>query len=165
MSDDTYTIHRERVIEAPRPVVCRAWTEPDRLKLWYRPDDTWSTPTAEMDVRVGGAYRIGLTPPGGTTFYEIGRFEEVSLPDRLRYTVRFEGVHLQFEGAHLDQPTGEEMEQYETMITAAFEPLSADRTRVVVTHDGYRSAQDRDRHREGWPRFLDRLATHCLTAR
>lgn len=153
-----YALHFERIIDAARELICRAWTEPDHLKGWYRPDDTWSTPTAEIDLRVGGAYRIGLEPPGGATFYEVGRFREVSLPDRLVYTLRFEGLHLH-------EPTGEEMETYETAITAAFEELPAGRTRVIVAHEGYRTVEDRDRHRNGWPRFLDQLARYCAPAR
>jgi uncharacterized protein YndB with AHSA1/START domain len=150
----TYALHFERVIDAPRGVVCRAWTDPASLRAWYRPDDTWSTPVAELDLRAGGAYRLGLTPPGGSTFHEVGAFREVSLPDRLVYTCRFEGVHLHAR-------TREEMEKYETLITAEFQGMPDGRTRVVVAHEGYRSAEDRDRHLEGWPRFLDRLATFC----
>jgi uncharacterized protein YndB with AHSA1/START domain len=152
-----HALHFERVIAASRHVVCRAWTEPDRLKVWYKPDDAWATPTAELDLRVGGAYRIGLQPPGGATFYEVGWFRDVSLPDRLVYTLRFEGVHLH-------EPTGAEMEKYETVITAEFEELPDERTRVIVTHAGYRTTEDRDRHRNGWPRFLDHLASHCIAA-
>lgn len=128
------------------------------MKAWYRPDDGWATPVAEVDLRVGGAYRIGLTPPGGATFYEIGAFREIALPDRLVYTLCFEGVHRH-------ERTGEEMETYETTITATFDELPAGRTRVIVTHEGYRTRHDRDRHQNGWPRFLDQLARYCATAR
>jgi len=107
---------------------------------------------------VVGAYRIGLTPPGGVTFYEIGSFREVSLPDRLVYTLRFEGVHLH-------EQTGEAMETYETVITATFHETPAGGTRVIVAHEGYRTSEDRDRHRNGWPRFLDQLARYCATVR
>jgi uncharacterized protein YndB with AHSA1/START domain len=152
----TYALRFDRVIAAPRRFVCRAWTEPDRVKVWYKPDDAWSTPAAEIDLRVGGEYRIELEPPGGPAFCEVGRFRDVSLPDRLVYTVRFEGVHLH-------ATTGEEMETYETVIAAEFHELSPERTRVVVAHEGYRTIEDRDRHRNGWPRFLDHLAAYCAT--
>ena len=54
-----YALRFERVIEAPRSVVCRAWTEPERLREWYRPDDAWSTPVAEIDLRIGGVRDLG----------------------------------------------------------------------------------------------------------
>jgi uncharacterized protein YndB with AHSA1/START domain len=154
VSEATYGLRFERVINAPRHCVCRAWTEPDRLRAWYKPDDGWSAPVAEIDLREGGTYRIGLKPPGASMFYEVGAFREVALPDRLVYTVRFEG-------AHLHEPTGEEMEKYETVVTAEFRELPEERTRVVVAHEGYRTTEDRDRHQNGWPRFLDHLATYC----
>jgi hypothetical protein len=87
--------------------------------------------------------------------------DRLALPDRLVYTLRFEGKHPQFEGAHLDQPTGEEMETYETVITIEFHELSSARTRVAGTHAGYRTEVDRDRHRVGWWRFLEHLAAYC----
>ena len=164
-SSTTFSLDFEQTVDAPRSLVCQACTDPERLKAWYRPDDSWSTPLAELDLRVGGAYRIGLTPPSASTFYEVGTYREVMLPERLVYTVRYEGTHPKFEGPHLDQPTKEEMETYETVITVEFHELSAARTRVAVTHVGYRSEEDRDRHRNGWPRFLEHLATYCAAAR
>jgi uncharacterized protein YndB with AHSA1/START domain len=154
MAEGAYGLRFERVIEAPRSIVCRAWTEPERLREWYRPDVAWSTPTAEMDLRVGGAYRFGLKPPGRSRFYEVGVFREITLPDRLVYTCRFEGIHVH-------EPTGALMEDYETLISVEFQELHSSRARVVVRHEGYRSAEDRDRHRSGWPRFLDQLARLC----
>ena len=55
------------------------------------------------------------------------------------------------------------MEKYETLITAEFRDLAAERTRVIVAHEGYRTREDRDRHQNGWPRFLDHLASYCVT--
>jgi len=156
MTETAYALHFDRVIDAPRSFVCRAWTEPKHLKVWYKPDDAWSVPTAEIDLRVGGAYRFGLKPPDGPAFYEVGSFRDVSLPDRLVYSLRFEGLHLH-------EPTGAEMEKYQTLITAEFRELAADRTRVIVAHEGYRTREDRDRHQNGWPRFLDHLASYCAT--
>jgi len=165
MSQTSHVLIVEQIVRAPRSVVCQAWTDPERLKVWYKPDDSWSTPTAEIELRAGGTYRIGLAPPVGPAFYEVGTYREVALPDRLVYTARFEGVHLQFQGVHLDEPTGAEMEQYETVITIEFQDLADARTRVLVTHIGYRTEEDRDRHREGWPRFLEHLARYCEASR
>jgi uncharacterized protein YndB with AHSA1/START domain len=161
MTPTSYSLEFEQTIDAPRAIVCRAWTDAEQLKAWYKPDDSWSTPVVEIDLRAGGRYRIGLTPPVGATFYEVGTYREVALPDRLVYTARFEGTHHQFEGAHLDQPIAAEMEKYETFITVEFQEPAPRRTRVAVTHTGYRTEEDRDRHRNGWPRFLEHLAVYC----
>ena len=63
MAESAYGLRFERTIEEPRSVVWRAWTDPVRLREWYRPDDAWSTPSAEIDLRVGGTYRFALKPP------------------------------------------------------------------------------------------------------
>ncbi len=158
MTEGVHALWFEREIEAPRSVVCRAWTEPERLRDWYRPDDAWSTPIAEIDLRIGGAYRFGLKPPGQSPFYEVGVFREIALPDRLVYTCRFEGIHVH-------EPTGALMEDYETLISVEFEELAGSRSRVAVRHSGYRSTEDRDRHQNGWPRFLDQLAKLCSASK
>jgi uncharacterized protein YndB with AHSA1/START domain len=160
---ETFSIALDRTIGAPRDFAWRVWTEAESLKRWYRPDDSWATPVAEIDLRVGGHYRLGLTPPQSSTFYEVGNYLTVNVPELLVYTVRFEGMHPRFEGPRLDSPTDEEMETYVTMITVRFEPLPGDETRVFVRQDGYRSERDRDRHREGWPRFLDHFVRYCET--
>lgn len=165
MTGTPHALEAERTIPAPRSFVCQAWTDPERLKAWYRPDDSWSTPIAEIDLRPGGTYRIGLRPPVGPAFHEVGAYREIALPDRLVYTVRFEGTHLQYGGSRFDEPTGAEMEPYETVITVEFDDLPEEETRVRVTHAGYRTAADRDLHREGWPRFLEHLARYCAVSR
>jgi uncharacterized protein YndB with AHSA1/START domain len=161
MDPMTHALKFQHTVHASRPIVCHAWTDAEQLKVWYKPDDSWSTPVAEIDLRAGGKYRIGLKPPFGSTFFEVGEYQDVALPDRLVYTLRFEGTHLQFAGAHLDEPTGSEMEKYETVITVEFQELPSGWTRVVGTHGGYRNEEDRDRHQNGWPRFLEQLARYC----
>jgi hypothetical protein len=57
------------------------------------------------------------------------------------------------------------MEEYETLISVEFEELGRSRSRVAVRHAGYRSTEDRDRHQNGWPRFLDQLAKLCASSK
>src|SRR5262249_26572685 len=88
------------------------------------------------------------------SFFEVGVFREIVSADRLVYTCRFEGIHVH-------EPTGALMEDYETLITVEFEEFDGRRAQVSVHHEGYRSAEDPDRHQNGWPRFLDQLARLC----
>ena len=46
-----------RIIDAPRQKVFRAWTDPDLLKQWFAPLP-FTTPVAELEVRPGGANLI-----------------------------------------------------------------------------------------------------------
>ena len=67
MGETDYALRFERVIDAPRGRVWAAWTEPAKLREWYRLADACSTPDAELDLRAGGSYRLGLKPPGRPT--------------------------------------------------------------------------------------------------
>ena len=57
------TLSLTRTYAAPREAVFRAWTEPEALKQWFGPSDEFTTPIAEVDLRVGGRYRIGMKHP------------------------------------------------------------------------------------------------------
>jgi Activator of Hsp90 ATPase homolog 1-like protein len=49
-----------------------------------------SAPSVELDVRVGGRYRIEMQPLEGNRFFLLGEFREVDPPTRLAYTFRWE---------------------------------------------------------------------------
>ena len=84
---ETYELSVTKVIRAPRAKVFEAWTTPSWLERWYGLTDEWQTPVAEVDLRVGGQYRLGLQPPGSGVFYEAGEYREVVAGERLVYTV------------------------------------------------------------------------------
>ena len=127
-----------RVIKASPERVFEAWTTPAMLQAWYGLDDSWTTPLAEVDLRVGGRYRITLTPPDGASFDEAGEYLEVDRPRRLVYTC---------------DSTGWEGRQ---TVTVDFVP-HADGTEVIVVETGYPTAELRDKHAGGWARFVARL--------
>lgn len=84
------TLHLTRTFAAPRAAVFRAWTDPERLKQWWGPPG-YATPAVELDLRVGGRYRIGMRKlPDGDVFYLSGVYQEVRPPERLVYTWRWE---------------------------------------------------------------------------
>ena len=54
-----------RTIHAPVEPVFHAWTRPEQLRQWWGPGPVTCC-HAEIDLRVGGAYRIGNRLPDGT---------------------------------------------------------------------------------------------------
>ncbi len=52
-----------RTIDAPRERVFQAWTDPTHLLRWWAAEPGWATPIAEVDLRVGGRYRLGMQNP------------------------------------------------------------------------------------------------------
>jgi uncharacterized protein YndB with AHSA1/START domain len=86
---DQLTLHLERILPAPRSIVFRAHTEPGLLAKWWGPTG-FSAPSVDVDLRVGGGYRIAMQPPHGVLFHLAGEFREVAPPARLVYTFRWE---------------------------------------------------------------------------
>ncbi|MGH7820780.1 MAG: SRPBCC family protein, partial [Candidatus Binatia bacterium] len=65
-SNPESTLRIQRVFDAPREKVFRAFTDPEELKLWFGPNDDITVPVVEVDLRAGGRYRIDLKTPDGS---------------------------------------------------------------------------------------------------
>jgi uncharacterized protein YndB with AHSA1/START domain len=74
-----------RVIDAPRELVFKAWTDPKQVAQWWGPRG-FSNPVCELDLRPGGAIRIHMRGPDGTVYPMTGVFNEVVEPERLVFT-------------------------------------------------------------------------------
>src|ERR1700733_13572037 len=74
-----------RVFDAPRELVFKAWTDPKIMKAWYGPKMFTNT-VCELDVRVGGAWRIVMRGPDGAEYPGRGVYREVVKPERLVFT-------------------------------------------------------------------------------
>jgi uncharacterized protein YndB with AHSA1/START domain len=73
----------ERTFDAPARIVFEAWTTPELFKQWWAPRSMGMTlVSCEMDVRVGGEYRLNFGE--GMDFF--GRYLEVIPNARLVWT-------------------------------------------------------------------------------
>jgi len=134
------TLRITRTFAAPRERVFQAWTDPAALKEWWGPPG-YATPVAEVDLRVGGRYRIGMTEqPDGQVIYLTGVFREVRPPEKLVYTWHWES----------------DATQSETLVTVEFRDQGAS-TEVALLHEMFPTAQERDAHERGWTGALDKL--------
>ena len=125
----------------PAPIPERlfaAWTEPAQLMQWWGPAQV-SCPRAEVDLRVGGRYRIDNQLPDGRTLAIVGVFEEVSPPTRLVYSWSLDVEAAEREG-----------------VTVRFEPAESG-TEVIVVHERIATEAKRDEHEHGWLGCLDGL--------
>jgi uncharacterized protein YndB with AHSA1/START domain len=75
-----------RVLNGPARLVYRAWTEAELFRRWWVPASFGLTLlSCEMDVRVGGTYRLVFEVPGGTMAF-FGTYVEVEPERRLVWT-------------------------------------------------------------------------------
>lgn len=87
LDDTTATLEREYV--APLALVWDAWTKREHLEKWFGPDGFECT--YELDLRVGGAYRLTLRGMGMENTV-TGVYREVVPQQRLVQTARFDDV-------------------------------------------------------------------------
>ncbi len=66
------TLRINRTFRAPREKVFSAWTDPEKLKRWWGAHEGFTTPIAEIDLRVGGSYRLGMKPPDQNLVFVVG---------------------------------------------------------------------------------------------
>ncbi|MFC3106968.1 SRPBCC family protein [Undibacterium arcticum] len=85
----TSTANREivisRVINAPRELVFKAWTDPQQVAKWWGPKGFTNT-IHEMDVKPGGIWRFVMHGPDGVDYNNKIVFIEIVPPARLVYS-------------------------------------------------------------------------------
>lgn len=84
------TVQLHRVLKAPPERVYRAFLDPDAKVKWLPPQG-FTGKVHEMDLRVGGGYRMSFTNFGsGRSQAWTGRYLELTPHERIRYADRFD---------------------------------------------------------------------------
>ncbi|WP_312015082.1 SRPBCC domain-containing protein [Bradyrhizobium lablabi] len=107
---------------------------------WFRPGRAISgTARAELDVRVGGRYRISFTGPDGE-YHEVGGVYREVVPNE----------RLVFSWAWHSTP------ERESLVTVSIRP-EAGGTLLTFHHAQFADEGARDNHKRGWTEFLTNL--------
>ncbi len=77
-----------RVFKAPRDLVFKAFTEPDRMMHWWGPKG-FKVLKASMDLRPGGTYLYGMAAPDGNSMWGKFVFREIVAPEKLVFINSF----------------------------------------------------------------------------
>jgi len=133
-----------RALDAPRPLVFKAWTEPQRLVRWWGPRG-FTTPSLKMDVRPGGTWRACMRSPEGVDHWVSCVYREVVEPERLVFT-----------WAHED---AEGNRGHQTLVTVTF-VAQGEQTKLVVQQATFEADEARDAHEKGWAGCLECLAEY-----
>ena len=79
-----------RVLNAPRDKIYQCWTQPELLRQWFAPRP-WTTPRAEIDLRVGGGSLITMADEAGNEFPNAGQYLDIVPNEKLVFTDAFTG--------------------------------------------------------------------------
>ncbi len=134
------TLQIKRTFRAPRERVFRAWTDRAELAQWFAPSAEYSTVVPELDLRVGGRYRVEMHHKDGNVHRVSGAYQEIKPPEKVVFTWRWDG------------DTGLE----DTVVTIEFLDLG-DSTEVTLTHERLPTPEERDKHAHGWNGCMDQL--------
>ena len=94
MTNPSGTVHLHRVLRAPAERIYRAFLEPAAIVKWLPPHGFTCT-VQEIDVRVGGGFRMSFTNFGtGGSHSFGGKYLELEPGQRIRYTDRFDDPGL-----------------------------------------------------------------------
>jgi len=141
-SKEETTLRLRRVFKAPREKVFAAWTNPEQMKKWVIPEPGFVTPEVEVDLRVGGKYRIQMLSPKGNFHTAVGIYREISPPGK-----------LVFSWSWLEYPM-----HGETQVTIEFRDLGK-ATEMLFTHEFFPNKESRNDHNRGWSGAISHLQT------
>jgi uncharacterized protein YndB with AHSA1/START domain len=74
-----------RIVDVPRSLIWRAWTDPERLKPWFCPLPL-TTIACEIDLRPCGVFPTTMQSPEGQTFPNEGCYLAVVPNEKLVWT-------------------------------------------------------------------------------
>jgi uncharacterized protein YndB with AHSA1/START domain len=139
-----------RLLDAPRELVFKVWTEAEHLAKWWGPRG-FTNPRCEADARAGGAIRIDMQAPDGSVNVLQGSFREIQAPQKVVFTI----------GGFEDE-NGEQ--GVENLITATFEEENGKTrltTHVAVIKAAPYLLEAVEGMEEGWTQSIDRMQEYA----
>jgi len=120
--------------------VWRAWTDAEALKRWWGPGPGEPVSLAQLDVRVGGRFRIVFGGPDGKLHECAGVYKEVVPGKKLVFTWCWPNT----------------TPERESLVTIVFKAADGG-TQLEFRHEQFFDEQARDGHKRGWTAVLDKL--------
>lgn len=143
-----------RVFDAPRELVWKAWTEPERFMRWWGPK-IFTSPSCQIDLRVGGRYLWCMRWPDGRDNYSTGEYREIVPFERLAYTSCFADADGNVVPAtHYGMSADIALEMH---VTVTFEDHDG-KTKMTITHAGLPAGDMMASANQGWNESFDKLA-------
>jgi uncharacterized protein YndB with AHSA1/START domain len=129
-----------RRIKASPAKVFAAWTDAEKLIMWFGPAQTIDgSVNAKLDVREGGRYQISFKTDDGEYHQVGGVYQEVVPDQRLKFTWAWHSTP-----------------ERESLVTVTVKP-DGDGTLLTLLHEQFFDQAAADGHKRGWTGTLDKL--------
>jgi uncharacterized protein YndB with AHSA1/START domain len=120
--------------------VWRAWTDPEAIKRWWGPGGNQPVSLAQLDVRVGGHFRIAFGGAEGRDHDVQGVYREVVPNRKLVFTWTWPNS----------------TPERESLVTIVFKKVAGG-TELVFRHEQFIDETVRDNHKQGWSESFVKL--------
>jgi uncharacterized protein YndB with AHSA1/START domain len=156
-----------RVFDAPRDLVWKCFTDPERMKHWWGPEG-FTVVASKMDLRVGGTYHYGMTAPNGTPMWGLFTYREIVPQEKLVFVSSFSD-----EKGGVTRHPGHEKWPLKMLSTFTFEDAPGGKTKFIVhwrTLDASEEEQRtfdtmHDSMTQGWGGTMDQLEAYLANTK
>jgi len=135
-----FSLTMNRNFKVSKKEVYNAWTNKEALKNWFAPTNEMTTVVHELELEVGGKYRIEMIETTGTSHKIHGEYVALNPFDQIVFTWQWES----------------DEQQVNSLVTIDLSENNGV-TEMVLTHDKLASQESVDLHSEGWMGCLTQL--------
>jgi len=135
-----YSLTMSRNLNASKQSVYNAWTQQEALTSWFAASSEMTTTVHQLDLKVGGQYRIEMLEPDGTSHIMHGEYVALNPHSQLIFTWEWESDEL----------------NVNSLVTIDLTEQDGS-TQMVLTHEKFESQDLADLHTEGWTGCLAQL--------
>ena len=155
-----------RVFDAPRDLVWKAFTEPERMKQWWGPKGV-KVIHLKMDLRPGGIYHYGMESPDGTVMWGKFVYREVVPQERMVFINSFSDE----EGGVTRHPMAPTW-PLEMLSVFTFEDAPGGKTKFTVRWSPHNASEEErktfdaahDGMTQGWGGTMEQLEAYLAKA-
>ncbi|HEY2526525.1 MAG TPA: SRPBCC domain-containing protein [Xanthobacteraceae bacterium] len=156
-----------RLFDAPREMVWKAFTEPERLNEWFGPKGV-KVVSATLDLRPGGTFHYSMRTPDGRVMWGKFVYREIIAPTRLVWVNSFSDAA----GGLTRHPLSPSW-PLEMLTTVTFDAPHVGQTGVTIRWSALNATEaeqrtfdaGHDSMRQGWSGTFDQLAAYLASAR
>ena len=155
-----------RMFDAPRDLVWKCFTDPERMKQWWGPKG-FKVIASKMDLRPGGSYHYGLQSPDGQSMWGKFAYREIVPPEKLVLINSFSDE----KGGTTRHPWNESW-PLQMLSTFTFEDLPGGKTKFTVRWAPYNTTEaevqtfhsNRNSMTQGWSGTFEQLDGYLAKA-